>query len=232
MVSLFQEKGGFGTFQENYDMYLKTLKTPSPESISIFEEQISKKLTKPTNNWDITIITRGNLATADAVTLFTLLEKLEEEGKNAIVIAPELEKIGIRLRLMYRNTLFISKKEMYDLIKTKEENRTISTHIIFGLICYLKTNNLCSRFIQWGFHAGVFYLAKLLHSQFGERVLSWHTCKYNYMPNQSYLKAISTGVKEPGYVYYPILFPKLDKSHNDRSLDFKKGKEHRSNKVI
>ena len=76
-----------------------------------------------------------------------------------------------------------------------------------------------------GFHARVFYLAKLLHSQFSERVLSWHTCKYNYMPNQSYLKAISTGVKEAGYVYYPILFPKLEESHNDRSLDFKKRKK-------
>ena len=45
------------------------------------------------------------------------------------------------------------------------------------------------------------------------------------MPNQSYLKAISTGVKEAGYVYYPILFPKLEETHNDRSLDFEKRKK-------
>ena len=76
-------------FKKNYDIYLKTLKTPGLESISIFKEQISKNLTKPENNWDITIITRGNLATADAVTLFTLLEKLMKYYPENVVMLKE-----------------------------------------------------------------------------------------------------------------------------------------------
>ena len=46
-ITLSREEDSPEHFKKNYDIYLKTLKTPGLESISIFKEQISKNLTKP-----------------------------------------------------------------------------------------------------------------------------------------------------------------------------------------